>query len=174
MEPSDDIPEDTGDVDQQNQAGSEDEDVLSQPSQTLQHRPKDHAEEAAEEDDVGSEENDSEQSVVIEIKVPAPERPEEYEIVAESTIVSHVVEELERPGDEIWYNIVFEDGREEEVSEFPKVLVRCFFNTFWLSGSRQSRALPPLPSPPDLGGFRHLTNCRLTNLILFVSFGSSQ
>jgi phosphate uptake regulator len=126
MEPSDDIPEDTGDVDQQNQAGSEDEDVLSQPSQTLQHRPKDHAEEAAEEDDVGSEENDSEQSVVIEIMVPAPERPEEYEIVAESTIVSHVVEELERPGDEIWYNIVFEDGREEEVSEFPEVLVRFF------------------------------------------------
>jgi hypothetical protein len=119
MESSDDV---AGNTDVQIVVQSEnEEDDLSLPSQPLQHRPKDHADKESEEneskDELSIVEKPPAQRLLLEIRIPAPAQPLEYEEVPENTIVSHVVEELERTGDELWYNISFEDGREEEVSE---------------------------------------------------------
>lgn len=52
----------------------------------------------------------------IAVVVPAPSRPWEYLPFRGATTVDTVLEELERPGEDSWYKIEYEDGREENVS----------------------------------------------------------
>lgn len=52
----------------------------------------------------------------IQVVVAAPSRPWDYTKIATSNTVYKVLKDLKRPGEEVWYQIQFEDGRNEEVS----------------------------------------------------------
>lgn len=52
----------------------------------------------------------------IEVRVPAPERPWEYQSMIEDDTVDCILEESEHAGDNSWYKVLFADGRESEVS----------------------------------------------------------
>lgn len=52
----------------------------------------------------------------IAVIVPAPTRPWEYQTFEGTTTVDAVLKEIKKPGQEAWYRIEYEDGREEDVS----------------------------------------------------------
>jgi hypothetical protein len=90
---------------------------LSQFSPALQHRPKISPEKEADmrlRSDIGGVQMEK---VILEVRVPLPERPWEYLRMPEEDIVEAVIEEAERSDDELWYRIEFEDGREANVSD---------------------------------------------------------
>jgi hypothetical protein len=93
-----------------------------QPSQALQHRPKESQGKEASAmliSDIGGV---SMEKFIIEVQVPPPERPWEYLRILEEDIVETVIEEVEHPDNELWHKIAFEDGREEEVGDLSSTL----------------------------------------------------
>jgi hypothetical protein len=109
--------ESSSDDAQQTHSHSEGYDELSQPSQALQHRLKGFLGERASTKLLENGGDASFRKVTIEIQVPLPERPWEYLRVPEVNTVEAVIEEVEHSGNELWYKVAFEDGREEDVSD---------------------------------------------------------
>jgi hypothetical protein len=91
-------------------------DELLQPSPALQHRPKVSPEKRTRARLMRDIEGVSMDKVIIEVRVPVPERPWEYLRIPEEDIVEVVIEETEHPGNELWYKIAYADGREADVS----------------------------------------------------------
>jgi hypothetical protein len=89
---------------------------LSQPSPVLQHRPKVSPEKRTGARLMRDIDGVSMDKVIIEVRVPLPERPWEYLRIPEEDVVEAVIEEAEHPDNELWYRIAFEDGREADVS----------------------------------------------------------
>jgi len=92
-------------------------DELLEPGQALQHRPKVFPEKEAGTMLMRNIGRVLREKVTIEVRVPPPERPWEYQRIPEENIVEAVIEEAEHPGSELWYKISFEDGREADVSD---------------------------------------------------------
>ena len=94
---------------------------LSQTSSALSHRFRDSPSKLSEDP---TQESISSQADTIAVMVPAvmvsgPLRPWEYKAFQESTTVDTVLEELELPGEKLFYKIEYEDGRQEDVSVYP-------------------------------------------------------
>jgi len=98
---------------------------LSQPSQILQHRPKEFPGKEACAEPMHDAREVTTEKFTIEVRVPAPERPWEYLRIPEEDIVEAVIEEVEHPKNELWYKVTFEDGREEEVSDITSRSRTC-------------------------------------------------
>jgi chromodomain-helicase-DNA-binding protein 4 len=62
----------------------------------------------------------------IAVVVPAPSRPWEYQPYHGATTVDKVLEEIKKPGGQIWYKIEYEDGRREDVSMQRPILPLSF------------------------------------------------
>ncbi len=92
-------------------------DELSQPGRALQHRPKVSPENQAGTMPMRGIGMVLMEKVIIEVRVPVPQRPWEYLRIPEEDVVETVIEEAEHPGRELWYKISFEDGREADVSD---------------------------------------------------------
>lgn len=112
------------DGESQDPTNSRGRDKLSQPKHALQHRPKKPLGEAAGERRMEGMGDVSVGRVTIEVQLPVPERPWEYLRIPdpEADAVEAVIEEVEHSGDELWYRISFEDGREEDVSNIGSML----------------------------------------------------
>ena len=94
---------------------------LSQSYSALSHRFRDSPSKLSEDP---TQESISSQADTIAVMVPAvmvsgPLRPWEYKAFQESTTVDTVLEELELPGEKLFYKIEYEDGRQEDVSVYP-------------------------------------------------------
>jgi chromodomain-helicase-DNA-binding protein 4 len=62
----------------------------------------------------------------IQVIVPAPSRPWEYQPFVDSTSVANILAEIRRPTGEASYKIEYEDGREEDVSiQYLIVVLDC-------------------------------------------------
>lgn len=83
----------------------------------LQHRPRGQL--SANLDAEASEiANDSSDDLnVIEVRVPGPKRPWEYQTIEEDNTVDSVLSEFHRHGNEVWYRVIFADDREEDVGQ---------------------------------------------------------
>ena len=115
MNSHDDAPGGSADAQQLAIPDSDDEDELSKPNRAL---PQPQTQTKIYEQTVGGVEDDSEEGYTVQVQVPTPARPWEYTKFPEDTTISYVVRELQRPGNELWYRVAFEDGRQEEVSRY--------------------------------------------------------
>lgn len=59
---------------------------------------------------------DPSKAVSFMIKVPHVNNASEYEDAIENDTVDSILEEYRGPGNKTWYKVLFEDGREEDVS----------------------------------------------------------
>lgn len=122
MSSGDDEPKELSAEQQHTIADSDDEDELSKPNRASRQM-QSHT--GTDEKSMGGIRDELDEQCTIEVQVPTPARPWDYAKFAEDTTISRVVEELQLPGNELWYKVAFEDGRKAEVSKL------CLYQRFW-------------------------------------------
>ncbi|KAI9740866.1 MAG: hypothetical protein M1818_004471 [Claussenomyces sp. TS43310] len=105
----------------QNEQRKQDEDVLEgEENGSESDAERDAAKDTEEEAEEGAVTPDTSDTGgergVLEIIVPAAQRPWDYQSIDDDMTVDTILEELTSHGDEIWYNVLFTDGSREEVA----------------------------------------------------------